>query len=385
MSEPTTILVRSRSDEVAASVRAAEVLDGGGLVALPTETLYGLAARADLPEAVAKLAVATGRKAESLGSSWHTSPDRIGDVIASGGFDSQLHRRALDRLAPGPVRFVVPIPAKWPLRPGIADDGTWASVRILQDSLAAGTIARAGGPVVINRLGTDARRLPSAVPGASLLLDAGAAKYGKPATALYLTRNDVGGAHYRIEAAGTALDERFVQRRLIRTILFACTGNTCRSPMAMAIAADILSKTPPDRLGFVPTASASAGVSAAEGEPASRETGPALRAIGIDPGNHRATRLTAAMVADAEVVYVMTQSHARAVRSIVGVGASGSDMGKIRLLDPAGDIEDPFGGSQRQYDELARRLRDLVAARVGEWMTQAPTVPNTTTALGGTK
>ena len=44
MSEPTTILVRSRSDEVAASVRAAEVLDGGGLVALPTETLFSLPA-----------------------------------------------------------------------------------------------------------------------------------------------------------------------------------------------------------------------------------------------------------------------------------------------------------------------------------------------------
>jgi len=362
------LVVESASQIVEVAERASRILNQGGLVLLPTETLYGVAARADLPGAVRELAHATHRSAEALGSSWHVSSDNIREALKASALETALHRRVVTRLAPGPVRFVFDKPRGWPLPAGVADDGTRASLRIVESQLASAVIAGCKGPIVMNRAGTDAR-VAGIVAGVSLVVDGGPTAFGRPATTVSLGVTPQGVPTYVVEPGPpSAMEERVIHRRVQRTILFACTGNTCRSPMAMAIAADWISRAAPAVLGYIPTVATSAGVSAAEGEPASRENGPALRALGISPAAHRATRLTAGMVADAEVVFVMTQSHARAVRSIAGPAAS-ADAGqpqKIRLLDPSGDIEDPFGSTQRMYDDLAIRLRDLVADRLAE-------------------
>lgn len=378
-----TLSVRASAQIHSAAQHAAAILNKGGLVVLPTETLYGVAARADLHDAVRALAHATHRPPDSLGSSWHLSADGIPRAIEAVAPLPLLHRRIIERLAPGPVRFSLDIPRGWPLPRGTADDGTRASLRIVQDPMACAVLSACDGPVVVNRIGLDAR-VARGVPGAALVVDTGPTTFGRPATSVALGRTPAGIPCYGVESGHIgAMEERVIHRRIQRTILFACTGNTCRSPMAMAIASHWLSNASPESLGYIPTIAASAGVSAAEGEPASRENGPALRALGISPEPHRATRLTAGMIADAEAVFVMTQSHARAVRSISGPGGGGGGgggggvepglHGKIRLLDPAGDIEDPFGGTQKMYDDLARRLRDLVADRLAELISPAQT------------
>src|SRR5881394_3387921 len=98
--------------------------------------------------------------------------------------------------------------------------------------------------------------------GITAIVDDGPTRLGKPSTAVRLNLD--GG--YDVLPGGL-YDERYVRKKVERVVLFVCTGNTCRSPMAAAIAQDFVarSKSP------IPTRVMSAGVAAVAGEPMTPE------------------------------------------------------------------------------------------------------------------
>lgn len=149
-----------------------------------------------------------------------------------------------------------------------------------------------------------------------------------------------------------------------RLFLFVCSGNTCRSPMAAAIAnAEIAARlrVPLDKLQTVNARALSAGVSARVGEPLTAEAQEALRSLDVPVQAHAARNLTPEMAQQAEKIFCMTNAVREAVIQMLPAVAN-----KTYCLDAAADIPDPIGKGMDAYLNCARRIHDLVRLRFDE-------------------
>ncbi len=164
-----------------------------------------------------------------------------------------------------------------------------------------------------------------------------------------------------------AIPSRMLERMSGLTVLFVCTGNTCRSPMASALARKIMA----EKLGInVNSLSAqhihvvSAGVSAATGQPATLDAITAVGELGADLGPHRAQRVTPELLQHADVVFTMTHAHRDAV-----VGTWPWAAEKTKRLNPKGDIEDPIGQGLSVYRAVAKKMQEVITSRLEEFLT----------------
>jgi protein-tyrosine-phosphatase len=148
-------------------------------------------------------------------------------------------------------------------------------------------------------------------------------------------------------------------------VLFVCTGNTCRSPMAEALARSAV-----EARGWGVEV-ASAGVAAVDGSPASAEVPIVLREVGIGPVEHSARSLTPELVDWADAILVMSPSHRSAVEALGGgekVGPVTADLpddeAGAPVLDPIGQGVDVYRSTRdqlrRSIDAFLDRIRSQV-------------------------
>ena len=129
-------------------------------------------------------------------------------------------------------------------------------------------------------------------------------------------------------------------------ILFVCTGNTCRSPMAAAIM-DKLCKD--DCLDVTVN---SAGLLAKNGEPATYEAIEAVKKYDIDLSGHTSKQITQKLINESDIIIAMTDSHKMLLDTIAGEKTATIS----ELSDINGEISDPYGGDLQEYIDTCDKL-----------------------------
>jgi protein-tyrosine phosphatase len=350
--------------ELAQHVRAR--LAAGALLGLPTETVYGIAARADLPEALGALRELKGRSAD-MALTWHV-PERS----AVERFEPlrPLVRRLAQRYWPGPLTLVLQgVPRGLEL---VAREG-WTGLRLPAHATTVGLLAACEFPVVLssaNRSGEPPLTRASDLlarfgAGLELVVDGGPARIGEASGVLR-----VGRGHFELLREGL-LALPALQRTAGLRIAFVCTGNTCRSPMAEALARALLA----ERLGVLPRAGdggigrhgfelASLGILASLGTPASPAAIELLAQRGLDLAAHRSRPATPESLSGFDRIYALTQGHREALCALLPPGRAPAP----ELLDPAGaDIADPIGAGREAYQRCLAEIERALRARLDEW------------------
>ena len=364
---PTRSSLRAADDQL---IRAAEALREGKLVGLPTETVYGIAGSLAKPTGLQALKEALRIQNHPAWVIHVSSADRIAEVVSH---VPPLARRLARRLWPGPLSIQLPLPQADVERlvaltgrqsaAEIMVDG-WVTLRCPENEITRQIIDLTGELVTIvgatgHQLVDSAENLPPAIRRQLSVTVAGPPpRYKNLSTLVRIT-----GHQLEVLREG-AIAQRVIRRLEDTLIVFVCSGNTCRSPMAAGLALHILAEklhVPAEELPSRHILVRSAGVHAVGGMPPAIEAVKVLGVMGADIQEHRSAPLTDDLLRRADMIFTMTHAHREEI-----ISRSPTAREKTFTLDPDGDIDDPIGQGEQVYRKTAQRLEKLIRNRVVE-------------------
>ncbi len=350
---------------------AAALVDSGGLVAFPTESVYGIACRAQ-NDSIIKLNNLKGRDSNKYYTLHIGHKNDVKKYVPTIGLKAE---KLIRNTWPGPLTIVFELDDHdMDKQQNSINRESFESlykdnsigIRCPDNPIASILLRLTHNPIVApsaNVTGeppaTDAEEVLAQLSGKiDLLLDAGPCKYKKSSTVVKIGKKEL-----EILRDGVYSKESLEAMSTVK-FLFVCTGNTCRSPMAAGIFRKYLSEKLQcevdqiDKMGYKVS---SAGMIDLANSPASAEARVACAAKGIDITAHRSTALSLELIEESDFIFGMSRTHLERVISLSSKAAN-----KCMLMAENRDIPDPIGQGQQVFNRCADLIEKAVKKRISE-------------------